>query len=122
MRVVAQYDQFAYPPVMRLYVHGAPHRRHCREVLQRYREDLTYSVSRQIERDVDLPIDHPIDLDVVFVNPSSPDLDHLLEALYMALDGKSLKGPALLTDDRMIQSVKMSKYYATEKTKRDGAR
>jgi len=122
MKAIAQYDRFAHPPLMKLYIHGAPHRRHHREVLQRYRDDLTQSVSRQLSREVELPIDHPIDLEVVFVNPSSPDLDHLIEALYMALDGKTLKGPSVLTDDRIIQSVKMSKYYATEKTKRDGVR
>jgi hypothetical protein len=49
-------------------------------------------------------------------------LDHLLEAIFMAMDAKSLKGPSIMKDDRHIQSVKISKYYPNEATKRDSQR
>ena len=122
MKAIVQYDEFAEPPRLRMYIHGAPHKRQVREVLQRFREDLLHMAKRQIGNQVDFPIDHAIDLELVYINPASPDLDHLLEATYQALDGKSLKGPSILVDDRHIQSVKMKKMYNTTRTKRDGAR
>lgn len=121
LKAIFRYDQFAHPPKMYINIHGAPHERQHRAVLQKYREDLTASFQRQM-RDVSIPIDHPIDLEVFFTNPASPDLNHVLTALYCALDEKSLKGPAILKDDRHIQKVTMSKYYAGKATKRDGQR
>ncbi len=117
-----RYDQYAEPPVLTLYVHGAPHKRQHREVLQEYRDELYKAAVRGIGSDVDIPIDHAIDLVVVYTNPNSPDLDHLIEATFMGLDQKTLKGPAVLKDDRHIQKVTMSKFYPNEATKRDGAR
>lgn len=121
-KVMMKYDQFAEPPVLTCYIHGAPHKRQVREVLQAYREDLYRAAIRGIGSEVDIPIDHPIDLKVLFTNPNSPDLDHLLEALFMGLDGKSLKGPSVLVDDRHIQAVTIKKFYPNAPTKRDGAR
>ena len=109
-------------PLLDKSIHGAPHKRQHRAVIQRYREDLYDLAYRRISDKVELPIDHPIALKVLFTNPSSPDLDHLIEALYMALDGKTLKGPSILTDDRHIQKVIMEKYYPDNPTKRDGMR
>lgn len=80
------------------------------------------AAQRNIAAVVDLPIDHPIDINVTFTNPNSPDLDHLLEALFMGLDGKSLRGPSVLKDDRHIQAANIRKYYPNDPTKRDGAR
>lgn len=57
------------------------------------------------------PIEVPIDLSVLFVNPSSPDLDNLLTALYQALDGHTLKGPGILVDDGLISKATVSKYF-----------
>jgi len=122
MKAVIQYDEYAHPPLMRMYIHGCPHKRQQREVIQQFREELLYVAKRSIGNVVDFPIDHPIDLELVLTNPSSPDLDHLLEAVYMAMDGKSMKGASILTDDRHIQSVKLSKMYTEKPTKRDGAR
>ena len=122
MKVIVKYDDNCHPPVLRLYLHGAPHKRMPRESLQKHREELYDMATRRIVHQVDLPIDHPIDLEVVFTNPSSPDLDHLIEAVFMMLDGKTLKGPSILTDDRHIQKVTMSKMYIGKPTKRDGAR
>lgn len=121
MKAIFRYDQFAHPPVMHINIHGAPHERQHREVLQKYREDLFAAAKRQLP-DIIFPIDHPIDLEVFFTNPASPDLNHVLTALFAAMDEKSLKGPAILKDDRHIQKVTMSKYYIGKPTKRDGAR
>ena len=122
MKCIARYDQFLHPPLLTLHIHGCPHKRQHREVLQQLREELYAAAIRGIGSEVDLPIDHSIDLKVFLTNPASPDLDHLLEAIYMAVDGKTLKGPSILTDDRHIQSVTISKYYPNEATKRDSQR
>jgi hypothetical protein len=122
MKLIIKYNEMTEPPTLELYIHGAPHKREHRKSLQRFREELTELAVRKIGDKVDLPIDWPIDLKVVYSNPNSPDMDHLLEATFMALDGKSLKGPSILTDDRYIQKATISKYYANPPTKRDGAR
>jgi Holliday junction resolvase RusA-like endonuclease len=122
MKLVIRYDDMVHPPVLTMYIHGCPHKRQHRAVLQQFRDELTLSATRQISHAVDLPIDHPIDLVLSFTNPASPDLDHLLEAVFMAMDAKSLKGPSILKDDRHIQKVTMSKMYIGHPTKRDGAR
>jgi len=120
---IRYYDEQSFPvedrskldeefiPILKLALHHAPHKRMHRKTLQYYREDLLYVAQRSISDKVDLPIGHPIDLEVLFTNPTSPDLDHLIEAVFMALDGKSLKGPSILKDDRLIQKVTMSKFY-----------
>ena len=121
-KVIARYDEYSHPPILTLHVHGAPHKRMHRAVLQKYREEVYAAAMRGIASIVDLPIDHPIDLKVLFTNPASPDLDHLIEALYMAIDGKTLKGPSILTDDRHVWKVEMSKFYPDKQTKRDSQR
>ncbi len=122
MKAIIKYDGDAHPPLLTMYIHGAPHERQHREVLQKYREDLLWIAKRSIANEVDLPIDHPIDLYVTFTNPASGDLNHVLTALFCALDEKSLKGPAILKDDGLIQKVTMSKFYPNAKTKRDSQR
>lgn len=122
-KFMISYDNTEYPPLLRMNIRGCPHKRQHRAVLQRFREEMLMSANRQIGHLVDLPIDHPIDLELFLVNPASPDLDHLLEAIFMALDGKSLSGPSLLTDDRLISGIrKMSKYYDTPAVRADTER
>lgn len=60
---------------------------------------------------IKMPITHPIDLSVLFVNPSSPDLGNIYLALERAMDGKTMKKPFILEDDSLISKVTMSKYY-----------
>lgn len=113
---------FTSLPVLYMTIHGAPHKRQHRKVLQKYREDLYEIASRRdrgIINKIDLPINHEIYLWTLYTNPNSPDLDHTEEALFMALDGKSLSGPSILTDDRMIQGVTKNKFYSNPPTKRD---
>jgi hypothetical protein len=122
MKIIMKYDEYAHPPLLTLYIHGCPHKRQDRAVLQEFRNEMFRAAQRGIASQVDLPIDHPIDLYALLTNPNSPDLDHLTEAIFMALDEKTLKGPAVLKDDRHIQSIKIAKYYPNAKTKRDGVR
>lgn len=122
MKAIIRYDPDTHPPLLTMHIHGAPHEREQRETLQKYRDELMWTAKRSIANQVDLPIDHAIDLYVTFTNPNSPDINHVLTALFCALDEKSLKGPAILKDDRHIQAVTMHKYYPNVATKRDGVR
>lgn len=108
MRAIVEYHAGAHPPLLRLYVHGAPHRRQHMAVIQSYRAEL---VAAALAAGVRVPIRHPIDVKVLFINPCSPDLDNLLTALYQAMDGCTLRGPAVLADDGLIQDVQASKFY-----------
>ncbi len=120
--VIPMYGISNFLPLLEFSIHGAPHKRQHRAVIQKYREELFKTAVYKIGNKVYLPIDHPIAIKVLFTNPASPDLDHLVEALYMALDGKTLKGNSILTDDRHIQKIIAEKYYPDSPTKRDGMR
>ncbi len=108
MRCVVQYFPALHPPLLQLSIHHAPHRRMHIASIQRYREDLQKALNAAA---VPTPIGHPIGLSVLFVNPSSPDLDNLLTALYQALDGATLRAPGILEDDGLISKVTASKYF-----------
>lgn len=119
MRCIVEYREQQHPPLLTLYIHDAPHRRMHRRVLQRYRNALFVA---GLEAGLILPIDYPVDLNVTFVNPTSPDLDNLLTALYQAIDGNTLRGPSLLADDGLIQAVSMRKMFtAVGKDRREPA-
>jgi Holliday junction resolvase RusA-like endonuclease len=97
VRVIIQYS---HPRrLLRVYVHGAPHRRQHREVLRRYREEIARAAEAA---GIVGQIAHNVTLSATFVDPTGPDLDNLVMALFQALDGKCGKGPALLRDDRQI--------------------
>lgn len=104
MRIIAEYDSAAYPPLLKFYIHGAPHRRMHRAIIESYRKALLQACA---EIRIKTPIKSPIDLSVVFIDPTSPDLDNLLTATFRALDGKTRSG--VLADDGLIHSVKMMK-------------
>ncbi len=108
MRAIAEYDERQHPPLLKLWIHGAPHRRVRVEVIAVYRACLLQTCRRI---GLVMPIDHPIDLKVTFVDPSSPDLDNLLTALYQALDGRTLGRPGVVADDGLIQHVTMGKMF-----------
>ncbi len=116
MRVIVEYHQDVHPPLLRLYIHGAPHRRQHVAVIQRYRDEL---VAAARAANLAVPIRHPIDLKVTFINPCSPDSDNLIVALCRAMDGTCHVKPTLLTDDGLIQSVTMGKFYPCEATRAD---
>jgi hypothetical protein len=106
MRCIASYDDRRYPPLLSLSIHDAPHRRMHVATIQQYRGVLYRAC--QLAK-IKLPIARAIDLNVVFVNPSSPDLGNVYLALERALDGKTLKKPAVLEDDSQISAVRMMK-------------
>jgi Holliday junction resolvase RusA-like endonuclease len=108
MQCVVKYFAKEHPPLLQLSIHDAPHRRMHVATIQRYRDELKQACS---VAGIPIPISEPIDLSVIFVNPSSPDLDNLLTALYQALDGKTLKGSSVLTDDGLVSKATVSKFY-----------
>lgn len=108
MRIIAKYRDSAHPPLLILFIHDAPHRRQHVRVIQQYRGELRAACAKA---GIITPIDHPIDLSVLFVNPSSPDLGNSYLALEQALDGSTLKGPSILTDDSLISALTMAKIF-----------
>lgn len=104
MRCILEYDREAHPPVLRFYIHGAPHRRIHRAVLDQYRRAIWEAA---LAAGITRTITGPVELTVTFINPTGPDLDNLLTALHQALDGKTGKGPTVLADDRQVCYVKM---------------
>jgi Holliday junction resolvase RusA-like endonuclease len=103
-----------FPPLLRMSLHDAPHRRMHVATIQQYREDLRIALTKI---GVKTPITVPIDLEIAFVNPSTPDLGNAYLALEQAMDGKTLKGPGIVADDSLISKVTMFKFF-TEKPKK----
>lgn len=103
MKIIAQYAGTAHPPVLSLYIHDAPHRRMHLRVIEAYRNDLRKALAKIGITDV---IEHQIELWVLFVNPSSPDLGNLYLALEQAMDDKTKlggnAGPGMIRDDSLI--------------------
>lgn len=109
MRVVAKYFPDKTPPLLQLSVFDAPHRRMHIKVIQQYRQKL-YEACKGIG--VPVPLETPVDLSILWVEPSSPDMGNLYLALEQALDGSTLtKANAVLKDDSLIDKTTMSKYY-----------
>jgi hypothetical protein len=103
MRVIAEYDFDQATPLLRFFIHGAPHRRIHQAVLKQYRRAL-WDAGREAQ--IPAPLRNNVELSANFISPTSPDLDNLLTALFQALDGKCGQGPTLLADDRQIVFVK----------------
>ena len=118
MRVIVELVQRADDlPLLRMYVHGAPHRRQHVAVIQRYREEIVAAARAAA---ITVPINHPVALWILFVDPCSPDFDNLLAATYQALDGSTLKGPALLADDGLVEVVeRLARYFPNPVNKSD---
>jgi Holliday junction resolvase RusA-like endonuclease len=97
MRCIIKYDHSKR--LMQFYIHGAPHRRVHREVLKQYREELWKAAQAAGIKET---MKHQITLSAMFIDPTGPDIDNLVTALFQALDGKCGKGPTILADDRQI--------------------
>lgn len=108
MRVIAEYRDSAHPPLLGFYIFGAPHRRMCDEVILEYRGALV-AACRKIG--LNTPIRQPVDLRATFIDPTSPDLDNLIVALFRALDGDTFNTPGVLADDGLIQHVSIGKLF-----------
>lgn len=89
-------------PVLRLFIHGAPHRRIHRAVLVQYRKEL-YDAAKAAK--IVMPIKYDVEVVVTFINPCGPDLGNLYLALEQALDGKCGKGPTVLEDDSLVKRL-----------------
>jgi len=114
MKTYLSYHPEMFPPLLKMFVHGCPHYRQDRATFQAFRKTINLAATNA---DILYPIDEPIDLYVIFVNPTSPDIANCIMALYRALDGKALKGKSLLTDDGLITKITAIKYYPNDKTK-----
>lgn len=108
MKIIAKWFPMLEPPLLQLYIHDAPHRRMHVRVIQQYRVFLHAAISKT---GVKMPIEHDIDLDILFVNPATPDLGNAYLALEQALDDKTLTKPGIVIDDSLIQKVTMSKFF-----------
>jgi hypothetical protein len=108
MRCVVKFFPKEHPPLLQLSIHDAPHRRMHHRTIQRFREILYEAM---LEAGIGMPIDYPIDLSVLFVNPSTPDLGNAYLALEQAMDGSTLSKPHILLDDSLISKVTMSKFF-----------
>lgn len=116
MKIIAKYHALYDPPLLQLWIHDAPHRRMHVKTIQQYRKIL-YEAVRHTSIGAKLPIDHDIDLDVLFVNPSTPDLGNAYLALEQAMDNMTLTKPGIVLDDSQIQKVTMSKFFPGERKK-----
>jgi hypothetical protein len=103
MRVIAEYDPDQATPLLRFFIHGAPHRRSHQAVLKQYRRAL-WDGGREAQ--IPAPPVNNVALSATVISPTSPDLDNLLTALFQALDGKCGQGPTLVAGDRQIVFVK----------------
>ena len=109
MRVIAERVEQAGAPLIRLYIHGAPHYRDHIATLQRYRVALHQALKKA---GLKMPYWGPIELSIVLVNPVSPDLGNSYLAIERCFDGKALRAPFILKDDGQIQVVRhLSKMY-----------
>ena len=108
MKIIAKWFPMLEPPLLQLFVHDAPHRRMHVRVIQQYRVFLHDAI---LKLGIKLPIEHDIELDVMFINPATPDLGNAYLALEQALDDKTLTKPGIVVDDSLIQKVTMSKFF-----------
>jgi hypothetical protein len=116
MKVIAKYHALYDPPLLQLWIHDAPHRRMHIKTIQSYRKVL-FEAIRHTSIGRELPIQHPIELDVLLVNPSTPDIGNAYLALEQALDNTTLTKPGIVEDDSLIQKITVAKYFNGEKKK-----
>jgi hypothetical protein len=64
VRCIIEYHEQLHPPLLRIYVHGAPHCRQHIAVIQQYRDELV-DAARAVR--LPFPIQHEIDLKVTFI-------------------------------------------------------
>jgi len=114
MRVIAEYDDDRDIPKLSLWIHDAPHRRMHLRTIQQYRVFIRQALAKIGITEV---IDHPIALDVLFVNPSTPDLGNAYLALEQAMDHTTLTKPGIVRDDSLIIDQRTRKFFPAPKKK-----
>jgi hypothetical protein len=107
MRIVISHDLVPGTMMTRLgiSVHDAPHRRMLEEYRAMLRDYRFHLVAACRKVGIPVPIGEPIEVHVLFVNPTSPDLGNLYLALENAMDG------AVVLDDSLIQKQSSEKMY-----------
>lgn len=108
MKIVAEYDGTRPIPMLSLWIHDAPHRRMHVRTIQQYRIALRCALAKIGIMHV---IDHPIELDVLFVDPSTPDLGNAYLALEQAMDHSTLTKPGIIKDDSLIVGQRTRKFF-----------
>jgi Holliday junction resolvase RusA-like endonuclease len=116
MRTIIKYVERADDlPLLQFYIHGAPHRRMHHQTIEAYRKELVEAAQKE---KIVIPIKHPVAVSVLFIDPTSIDLDNLLTALWRAMDGKDHRKPTVLADDGLIHWIERTgKYYPQDKKK-----
>ncbi len=114
MKCILHYEEDKFPPLLKMFIYGCPHYRQDKETFQHFRKCINKAADKI---NMFYPINEPIDLYVVFIDPTSPDLANCLMALYRAVDAKALKGKSLLTDDGLFSKVTMMKFYPNDRIK-----
>ncbi len=114
MKILAKLIEIEHPPKLSLVIFDAPHRRMHVKVIQEYRKSLQIACAKG---KISTPIDYPIDLEVTFVNPTSPDLGNIYLALEQAMDGATLTPPGIVVDDDLISKTTMMKLFVGQKKK-----
>lgn len=103
-------------PLLRMYIHHAPHYRQHFAVIAKFRDELTAAAKAA---GIPIPIAEQIELWVLFIDPSSPDLNNLHMALCRAMDGNAHRAPTILKDDGLIKWASMGIYFPNRKNKSD---
>jgi hypothetical protein len=114
MRIKLTYYSDRFPPLLSMSIFGCPHYRQDMKTFMIFRKKINEAADKA---GISYPIDEPIDLWVLFIDPTTPDLANSLMAVYRAMDGKALKGVSLLTDDGLISHVTMMKFYPSERNR-----
>ena len=76
MRVIAEFDPDQATPLLRFFIHGAPHRRSHQAVLKQYRRAL-WDAGREAQ--IAAPLVNNVELSATVTSPTSPDLDNLTD-------------------------------------------
>lgn len=106
MRVRVNKYQYDYPESrLDISIWGAPHMRSIQELKDEYRKLLRTAL---LASGILVPIEEPIDLRLNFIDPTSPDLDHLLTCFYQATD------KSIIVDDNLFTSVYLHKDYVQD--------
>ena len=106
MKIQVEFHDGSFPPLIRLFIHHAPHKRSHPTVIAQYRAAMRKAFAKA---GIPTPIAHPIDLEVTFIDPTSPDLDHLHEGIYLAELHEAMNmamDHGVLEDDGYVDKVK----------------
>ena len=114
MKIIVKHVAEAEPPLLMFFIHDAPHRRMHIKVIEQYRNELRKAVAKVGITSV---IDYQIEVYVLFINPSSPDLGNLYLAFEQAMDDMTLTKPGIIKDDSLIVGQETKIFFNQKKKK-----